>query len=147
MTPKQILEVIVRIEDAYDDPFDEDRKSRWKRALADQDPGAITRSLDRWLEQAEKFKAPTPHDLIRTAVIASPASTGATPQRTGYFATGVVRRGDGLPRGHLWTVYDEEITGVVFSDGGGWWLKPVEQVTAEDLATIRQSAPARERAA
>lgn len=127
MNPKQILELVVRVEDAYDEMFDDDRKSRWKRALADADAGAISRALETWIGAAEKWKAPTPRDLINAAP--TPARSSSEPihgkrESTSYFRQGVVRDDAG------------EIATVVFSDGGGWWLKPVEHITGADIMTI-----------
>jgi len=97
MTPKQILEVIVRIEDAYDEPFDDDRKIRWKRALGDQDAGAISRALETWIGASDRWKAPSPRDLIHAAPTPATSSTTAEGDRP-LFREGIVEGGEGNPQ-------------------------------------------------
>jgi len=114
MTPKQILEVIVRIEDAYDEPFDEDRKIRWKRALGDQDAGAIMRALETWIGASDRWKAPSPRDLIHAAPTPAMSSLTAEGDRP-LFREGMVE--------------NEHGTFVIRKEAPGCWsLMPFGQV-------------------
>ena len=127
MTEAETLTLINRVEDAYDETFDGERVARWTRALADQDAGAISRALETWIGAAEKWKAPTPRDLINAAP--TPARSSPEPihgkrESTSYFRQGVVRDDTG------------DITAAVFHDGGGWWLKPIDQLTERDMGLL-----------
>lgn len=130
-------------------PLTDDTIRAYQWAFEDLPYELVEDAAKQWLRDGTFF--PKPSELLEIVRQApAPTSASSSPGKregTSYFATGVVRRGDGLPRGHLWTVADEEVTGVVFHDGGGWCLRPVDQVTDADLAMIRQPTQARKDAA
>lgn len=119
MTSNQILEVIVRVEDAYDEPFDEARTARWLRAFADQDAVAINRALDTWIGASDRWKAPSPRDLIHAAPAPAMSSTTAEGDRP-LFREGMVE--------------NEHGTFVIRKlDPGCWSLMPFAQVAIAKL--------------
>lgn len=127
MNRAETTSVIARIEDSYDETFDGERIGRWARALADADAAAIGHALERWIG-TERW-TPKPSDLLQAAP--NPATSSSGPDRgirdsTAYFQQGVVRDNDG------------EMIGAVIPDGGGWWLKPLDQVTDLDIQLLRR---------
>lgn len=119
MTPEQIDTLVLRIEDAYDEPFDEKRVIRWHRALADQDAVAINRALDTWIGASDRWKAPSPRDLIHAATAPAMSSTTAEGYRP-LFREGMVE--------------NEHGTFVIRKlDPGCWSLMPFAQVAIAPL--------------
>lgn len=125
MTTDEINELIERVEENYDETFDEKRHARWHSAFADQDAAAMNRAWDRWLENLDDYRArkiPTPLQLVALAPVPAVSSTTASRPASGI-RQGVVKDAAG------------EIVGAWVLDGG-WWLKPVDQLTDRDMDVL-----------